>query len=91
MNFIMQIFENGNYKLISNLVEEKMPILRQNKEFNQKYESLMSKIEELSSILQGEQKEKFDEIIKLFYETEEYYFSLSYSLGVKYGEDLSKI
>lgn len=87
----MQIFENENYKLISNLVEEKIPILKQNKEFNQKYQNLMKKIEELSFNLEGEEKEKFDEIIKLFYETEEYYFALSYSLGVKYGEDLAKI
>lgn len=86
-----QIFENGNYKFISNLVEDKMPILRENKEFNQKYESLMFKMDELSSTLQGQQKNKFDEIVKLFYETEEYYFGLSYLLGVKFGEDLKKI
>lgn len=87
----MQIFENINYKLISNLVEEEMPILRQNKEFNQKYVKLMNEIDELSSILPKEQEEKLNEIIKLFYETEEYYFALSYSLGVKYGENLEKI
>lgn len=87
----MQIFENENYKLISNLVEEKISILRQNKEFNQKYKTLMQKIDELSVVLEGEPKEKLEEIIKLFYETEEYYFALSYSLGVKYGEDLAKI
>lgn len=87
----MQIFENKNYKLISNLVEEEMPILRQNKEFNQKYVKLMNEIDELSSILPKEQEEKLNEIIKLFYETEEYYFALSYSLGVKYGENLEKI
>ena len=83
----MQIFENENYKYISNLVEEKIPILRQNKEFNQKYENLMLKIDQLSSMLEGEPKEILEEIIKLFYETEAYYFTLSYSLGVKYGED----
>ena len=37
-------------------------------------------------MLSGEQKEKFNNLIKSFYETEEYYFALSYSLGVKYGE-----
>lgn len=87
----MQIFENENYKFISNLVEEKMPILRKNKDFNRKYESLMSNIDELSSTLQGEKKDKLDEIIKLFYETEEYYFGLSYLLGVKFGEDLKML
>ena len=87
----MQIFLFFNYKYISNLVEEKIPILRQNKEFNQKYENLMLKIDQLSSMLEGEPKEILEEIIKLFYETEAYYFTLSYSLGVKYGEDLKKI
>ena len=48
-------------------------------------------IDELGLELKGEQKEKFDEIIRLFYETEQYYFTLSYSLGVKYGEDLNKL
>lgn len=37
------------------------------------------------------QKEKFNEIISLFYNTEEYYFALAYSLGVKYAKDLKKI
>lgn len=87
----MQIFEEDNYKIVSNFIEQKIPTLRQNRNFNQKYEELNSKIEEMSSTLQGEQKETFDEIVRLFYETEEYYFMLSYSLGVKYGEDLSKI
>ena len=36
-------------------------------------------------------KEKFNEIIQLFLETEEYYFALSYSLGVKYGKDLNEL
>ena len=59
----MEIFESGNYKFISELVEEKISILKNNIDF----------------------------IIELFYKTEEYYFALSYSLGVKYGEDLKKI
>ena len=53
--------------------------------------NLSKLIEELDNSLEGEQKEKFNEIIKLFYKTEEYYFAFSYSLGIKYGEDLKKI
>ena len=33
-------------------------------------------------------EKNFNNFIKYFYETEEYYFVLSYSLGVKYGKDL---
>ena len=84
----MEIFNNGNYKYISNFIESKMHILRKNDEFNEKYLEQSNLIEIFDKTLVGEQKEKFNILIKSFYETEEYYFVLSYSLGVKYGEDL---
>ena len=87
----MKIFENEDYKYISDFIESKSYILGKNKEFNKYYMNLSKLIEELDQSLEGEQKEKFNEIIKLFYKTEEYYFALSYSLGIKYGEDLRKI
>ena len=86
-----EIFNNDSYKFISNLVEEKISILRNNKNFNEKYTRLTNEIENLETHLNQEQREQFNEIIKLFYETEEYYFALSYSLGIKYGKDLEKI
>ena len=82
---IMEIF-NDSRKIISNFVEKKLQILRENSDFNQKYIRLSDAIDELASCLTNEQNELFDEIVKLFYQTEEYYFSLSYSLVVKYGE-----
>ena len=36
MNQEKEIFNNEDYKYISNFVEEKLPILRQNKKFNGK-------------------------------------------------------
>lgn len=87
----MEIFNNENYKHISNLVEEKIPLLKENQEFNKKYTRLSDAMEELEITLSEKQKEQFNEIVQLFYKTEEYYFALSYSLGVKYGEDLEKI
>ena len=86
-----EIFNNDSYKFISNLVEEKISILRNNKNFNEKYTRLTNEIENLEKHLNQEQREQFNEIIKLFYETEEYYFAFSYSLGIKYGKDLEKI
>ena len=85
----MEIFNNGNYKYISNFVESKIPILRQNENFNQKYLEQANLMDNLNDTLSGKQKEKFNNLIKSFYETEEYYFALSYSLGVKYGKDLN--
>lgn len=86
----MEIF-NDSRKIISNFVEKKLQILRENSDFNKKYIRLSDAIDELASCLTNEQNELFDEIVKLFYQTEEYYFALSYSLGVKYGEELKEL
>ena len=87
----MEMFENNDYKFISDFVESKLSILRNNEEFNKKTKILSDSMEELEKTLSKEQKEKFDKIIKLFHDTEEYYFAFSYSLGVKYGEDLKNL
>ena len=72
-----------DYKIISEMIEKKISILRQNKDFNEKYLRLTDTIDELEEILDKKQKEKLNELIKLFYETEEYYFAFSYILGTK--------
>ena len=87
----MNFFNNEDYKLISEMVEKKIPDLRKNEDFNKKYVRLTDAMEELEKSLSKEQKEKFNEIVNLFYETEAYYFAFSYSLGVKYGKDLESI
>lgn len=84
----MEIFNNDNYKYISDFVESKISLLRQNENFNKKYKEQADLIDTINASLSEEQKEKFNALIKSFYETEEYYFALSYSLGVKYGESL---
>ena len=77
----MDIFNNEEYKLISEMVEKKIPELRKNEDFNKKYLRLTDAMEELEKTLSKEQKEKFNEIVNLFYETEEYYFAFSFYLG----------
>ncbi len=86
-----EIFNLDDYKNIANLIEEKMSILRKNEDFNEKYLRLTNMIENLENNLDEIKKEEFEEIVKLFYETEQYYFILSYSLGVKYGDMLNKL
>lgn len=86
-----EIFQGDNYKKISELIDKNIPVLRQNNDFNKKYLQLTHAIDEAETMLNKTQKEKLNEIITLFYETEEYYFALAYSLGVKYGYDLEKI
>ena len=87
----MEIFNNDNYKFIIDYVEQKLPILKENQNFKAEYLRLTDAMEELEQTLSKQQKEQFDEIVQLFYKTEEYYFAFSYSLGVKYGEDLKRI
>lgn len=87
----MEIFNNNDYKFISDFVEHKIPILKENENFKKDYLRLSDAIDELEPILSEPQKELFNEIIQLFYKTEEYYFAFSYSLGIKYGEELKKI
>ena len=91
MNDKMDFFENGDYRLITNLINDKMEKLKKYKGFNEKYTKLYDMIDEIDVLLNDEQKQKFHEIMQLFYEKEEYYFALSYSLGVKYGNDLKNL
>lgn len=91
MNDKMDFFENGDYRLITNLINDKMEKLKKYKDFSEKYTKLYDLIDEIDLILNDNQKYKFNEIMKLIYETEEYYFALSYSLGVKYGNDLKNL
>ena len=87
----MEIFNDDSKAFINAFVEEKVSVLRENADFNQKSIRLSDAMDELEKTLSKNQKNLFDEIVKLFYQTEEYYFALSYSLGVKYGDNLHKL
>lgn len=87
----MEIFANNDFKFISNFVEQKIPILKENKNFKKEYLRLTDSMEKLEQTLSEQQKKQFDEIVQLFYKTEEFYFAFSFSLGLKYGEELKKI
>ena len=88
---VMEIFDNEIKNVVNNLVEEKLSVLKENTDFSKKSSRLSDAMEELEQTLSKEQKDLFNEIVNLFYETEKYYFTLSYSLGVKYGKDLKKL
>ncbi len=87
----VKFFENGDYKLITNLINEKIGDLKKYKNFNEQYLKLYDKIDELQLIFDDNQQKAFNEIIQLFYNIEEYYLALAYSLGIKYGKDLEKL
>ena len=85
---VMEIFDNEIKNVVNNLVEEKLSVLKENTDFSKKSSRLSDAMEELEQTLSKEQKDLFNEIVNLFYETEKYYFTLCYSLGVIYGKDL---
>ena len=87
----MEIFNDDSKEFINAFVEEKISVLSENSDFNQKSIRLSDAMDELEKTLSESQKDLFNEIVKLFYQTEEYYFALSYSLGVKYGDNLKKL
>lgn len=91
MNDKIDFFENEDYKFITNLIDKKMHILKKCESFNKQYVRLYDIMEEFGQDLEDEKKEKFNEIVSSFYNIEEYYFAFSYSLGVKYGNDLKNL
>lgn len=87
----INFLENGDYKFVMELFNEKMPILKSCKTFSEQYARFFDVMEDIEDTLNEKQKEKFNEFVTLIYDIEEYYFAFVYSLGVKYGQDLEKI
>lgn len=87
----IDFLENGDYKLIMNLLNDKMSVLKSCNGFNEQYTKFFDVMEDIEDTLNEKQKEKFNEFITLIYSIEEYYFAFVYSLGVKYGQDLERI
>lgn len=87
----IEFLESGDYKLVMSLIDKKINFLKKDEKFNKQYTRIFDAIDEMELELNDRQKEKFNEIVDLFYSLEEYYVAFSYSLGIKYGQDISKI
>ena len=86
MNDISNLFDEDTVAAISNFVEEKMPLLNKLPAFKEKDQSLAKVTEELENHLSEDLKSKFDDVMKLHYEIESYYFTLAYFLGKRHSE-----
>lgn len=86
-----ELFDIDMVESISNLVEDKMKILNQVKDFQEKDKKLSTTMEELDNELPEELKDKFDDVMRLTYQVEEYYFTLAYLLGTKHGGQINKL
>ena len=86
-----ELFDTDTISYITQLVESKSNLLNEIKDFKEKDKMLSLSMEALENELSKENKDKFDKIIKLMYQVEEYYIALAYSLGTKYGNNIEKI
>ena len=85
------IFDKDIVSNINNFIEAKMEKLDKVKDFSEKNKKLTMNIETLDEKMPEELKDTFDEMIKLTYQVEEYYFTLAYFLGTKYGKQIEKL
>ena len=86
-----ELFDKDMVNYITQFVESKEDILKNVKDFKEKDKMLSLSIEALENELSKENKEKLDKVMKLLYQIEEYYITLSYMLGTKYGENLKQL
>ncbi len=91
MESFKELFDKDIVESISTLVEKKMSILEDVQDFKEKDKKLAFCMEDLENALPDELREKYDEVMRLMYQTEDYYFTLAYLLGAKYGEKMGKI
>lgn len=86
-----ELFDKDFMICINDFVESKSRLLNKIPDFKEIEKTLASYMDEFERDLSKEGKDKFDKIIKLMYQTEEYYTALSYTLGIKYGKNIEKI
>lgn len=88
---MLEIFKNSDFLHISNFIETKLPKLREIEKYNKIYLENTNLIDELEKIINDNEKNKFDKLIKSFYELDEYYFAYAFLLGIKFGKELEKL
>ena len=91
MNNDEKLFDKDMVSNINQFVESKEALLKNIKNFKEKDKMLCLCMEGLENDLSKDNKEKFDKVIKLMYQVEEYYIALAYVLGNKYGRNIEKI
>ena len=91
MNDFEKIFDQDMVSSVNNFIESKIDKLEKVKDFSEKNKRLTMNIENLDEKMPKELKDSFDEMLRLTYQIEEYYFTLAYLLGAKYGEQLEKL
>ena len=85
MSNLKDLFDSDTVESISNLVESKMPLLNQIPAFKEKDQNLADKSEKFENSLSEDLKMSFDDVMKLHYQIDSYYFTLAYLIGKQHG------
>lgn len=80
------LFDKETVERISSLVEDKMYVLNNVKDFHKKDEQFALLLDEFEDSLSDELDEKFDDLMRVNYQINSYYFTLAYFLGKQHGE-----
>ena len=91
MSDLSNLFNDDTVETISNLVEDKMPLLNKITAFKEKDYALAMATEDLENSLSEDLNNKLDNIMKLHYQIDSYYFTLAYFLGKQHGEQIQKL
>lgn len=91
MSDLSNLFDKETVQNISKLVSDKMHILNQVSEFKQIDKDYALALENFENSLSEELSTNYDNVISLHYEVLDYYFTLAYFLGVKHGNQISKL
>ena len=81
MNDLERLFNEDTVENISNFVESKMYLLNKIPDFKEKDKKLANKTEDFENLLSADLKNKFNDVMKLHYQIDSYYFTLAYYLG----------
>lgn len=91
MSMINDFFDTKSIEKIGEIVEQEMSTLNELQDFRDKDKMLCVCTEEFKNLLTGDLSEKFDNIQKLSYQLDKYYFTLAYILGSKNAKKFGKI
>ena len=91
MGDLSNLFDEDTVEAISNLVEEKMPLLNGVQSFKEKDQALAIATEEFENSLSEKLNNKFYDVMKLHYQIDSYYFTLAYFLGKQHSEQIKKL
>ena len=86
MKDFINIFDKDTVQSISSIVENKMYILNNIEDFHNKDLEYATELENLQNSLSIDLNNKLNNLIRISYQIEDYYFTLAYFLGKKHGE-----